>query len=1122
MALLFGTIVLGGCTNDLDSDKIGPNADGTVDCIVIPFASAQDDIVVQTRAQNLDDLNENRVRNLYVFLFDGKGNKVYAKYFDSSNKVTNVDASEDDCWSVVNTSKTSDNRTQGEIKIHTTANEAETYKLYAITNLDSSFVDISSDRLSQIQTETELLRTKGTMLQQTVSRSGYLQMSGSLLNVHIDTHGEITDGTNPVTLHLFHMDAKVQVTLKQGTAVKSLTNASIQVINLPRVGYVWSPYSYTGENYDTTTTGLDAVTSVADTFDGPKAGFDNISQKTIGGVPYTTCEAWFYMLESRQTPKKAIPMTCPDAGWENFDSEKINYNPYFERARQTKDTSMSPLEPGYGLNVLDANGDRDFVYANNLSPYMLVKCSIAMDLIDDAAGQELGGDVTYIIPLGDAGSSASPVEAKVNNFNTNRNTFYHYTITVNGVHNIRVEVDARAEAISSGGFQPEENQPGALGQVVVAKEEIAICDCHYESRTLTFHANNVSQNLTWHVNTPFGEGGPEVDIDGNDIIPPGLDYEWVTFRVNKLASGKNVDDDDVDKAADDYRYSVNRQKYEPGKTMNVSELVKYMKEQQKIYSTEDPDNPATWTSDFDNGKMVDVDDIDGDGNTTEIVDDPHKRKICVTAYINEFYYDYNPLNPIEDIPADFWKQYVNWPTDRYMYILSESNLSRDQESRATGSVVTIQQHPIQSIFDTNPSNTTFSTAWGLEITDEDEGKLNKKYTSESDSPDRGNDDKYNGRLNTMKEWGLVNKAGTTYNTSASWSTYLKEEVPNNLPQLNDAYKYIRYSCMNRNRDNDGDNKIDQDEVRWYMAAIKQLTGIAVGRDVLLPESRLYKRTSEDKILDDPNKWRQHVVSSTMFDDNSNQPTVIWGEEITSISDLANSTNYGSHGSYTFNTWSVRCVRNLGTKNETLDAGYVLTEEPDDYIDVKTDGKTHQVTCVRINPQALRAQQDTELVFCDENGEQARLSKRFYISADVISSLPSLPAGYNLDHDFLNHNQWIEDVGSSGPTSSGGTGHCPEGYRIPNMLELTIIFNYADDLNKQLQDLGKPTITWSENHYFSRNYYSFGMYGAYKKTSEAAKPGWMVGDKTITIQNSISKVRCVRDASVEELQAEGLL
>jgi hypothetical protein len=49
-----------------------------------------------------------------------------------------------------------------------------------------------------------------------------------------------------------------------------------------------------------------------------------------------------------------------------------------------------------------------------------------------------------------------------------------------------------------------------------------------------------------------------------------------------------------------------------------------------------------------------------------------------------------------------------------------------------------------------------------------------------------------------------------------------------------------------------------------------------------------------------------------------------------------------------------------------------------------------------------------------------------------------------------------------------------------------------------------------------------MMGEYKKNSEAGKPGWMAGDNTITIQNDIKRVRCVRDASVDELRAEGLL
>ena len=844
---------------------------------------------------------------------------------------------------------------------------------------------------------------------------------------------------------------------------------------------------------------------MADTFDGPESGFDKVLQETNGGITTNTYDAWFYMLESRQTPKKAIPMTCPDAGWEDYDSEKTNYNPYFERARQTKELGSGPLSPGYGTNVVDANGDRDFVYANKLSPYMLIKCSIAMDLVDDAAGQELGGDVTYIIPLGDAGTSATPTEAKVNNFNTNRNTFYHYTITVNGVHNIRVEVDARQTELSSDeNFQMEENQPGAMGQVVVAKEEIAICDCHYVSKTITFHAKNVSQNLTWHVNTPFGEGGPEVDIDGNDIIPPGLDYEWVHFRVNqKTSSGAYYSDQRRAYTNAPYDPETN-----PDGIMNVSQLVKYMKQQKAIYDTEDPAAPETWSSDFDNGMMVTY---DAEGNVSGEVSDPEGRKICVTAFVNEFYYDYNPLNPLEPIPADFWKQYVNWPTDRYMYILSESNLSRDQESRATGSVVTIQQHPIQSIYDTTPSNTTFSTAWGLEQTDEFADKW--PYWSSTRGGSRGNTSKDNGRLNTMKEWELVNSGGTTY-TPANWDTYMDFEVRNDLPQLHEEYQYLRYSCMTRNRDNDGDGVIDHDEVRWYMAALNQLFGMTIGSDVINFESRLYNRTPATEAL---YGYRQHVASSTASGSSaSNNPTVLWAEQLSSTSSMTNSQSWTNKGvaANKVTKWTIRCLRNLGTTAETIanPTSTDLQELPEDYIAI--DEGNLSITCVRLNPKVLRAQQEQELVFSDEYSEQCRLPKRFYIAPSQVASLPSV-SGYDLGHEVLNRNQQIEDVGSS-----VDAGYCPEGYRMPNLRELTMMANYFPD--------------YVNSGAFCRTYYSLGILGSQKdvdvNNDDGDKAGWTArnsgGEAYVQMvpggYGTIGVPRCVRDASVEELQAEGLL
>lgn len=46
--------------------------------------------------------------------------------------------------------------------------------------------------------------------------------------------------------------------------------------------------------------------------------------------------------------------------------------------------------------------------------------------------------------------------------------------------------------------------------------------------------------------------------------------------------------------------------------------------------------------------------------------------------------------------------------------------------------------------------------------------------------------------------------------------------------LPSEYNYLQYSCLTRNRDNNGNGIIDADEIRWYMPAIKQLVGLWMG------------------------------------------------------------------------------------------------------------------------------------------------------------------------------------------------------------------------------------------------------------------------------------------------------
>ena len=485
-------------------------------------------------------------------------------------------------------------------------------------------------------------------------------------------------------------------------------------------------------------------------------------------------------------------------------------------------------------------------------------------------------------------------------------------------------------------------------------------------------------------------------------------------------------------------------------------------------------------------------------------------------FVDEFYYDYDPRDPGAEIkPEDcFWKNFVNSPSDRYMYILSNSNVSRDKESRSTGSVITIQQRPIQSIFDTSLSNTGVQTAWGVERTDEyanlwsyNEPALSGPSEEPTTSPseNRGNTDQDNGRLNSIKEWGLF-VDNNTIKPGVEWSKYVDWDVTNDLPMLHEEVQTLRYSCLTRNRDNNGNGFIDQDEIRWYTAAIRQLIGMTIGQGLLKFDSRIYHRSSEERKSEDNSVWRQHVISSTAYNGNSNNPTVVWGEEFCSTGDLYGSWRWSNTGGKDGRVyqWTIRCLRNLGTTNETKTSGYNLTQKPDSYIAYNTDEKS--ITCVRLNEKALRDQSSIELPFSDENREVNRLSKKFYISSTTVESLPTLPAEYNSSYSWVNHNNFITDKGGS-----VNSGHCPDGYRLPNQNELVMMLYYFPDYVSD----GIP---------FCRTYYSFGVLGEVGVAKEP-KAGWGIQSGNVFMLDSNYNVgipRCVRDATIDELAADGLL
>ena len=1039
--------------------------------LYLKFGSAPN-VEISTKA-TLKAESENRIMNLYVFVFDKDGHKIHSKWYselERTNSVGELDVIEEG-WYRENSSE-ADQPSTGVIKIKSPSGSG--FKIYVFANIDGDMVKISSEMLSHnINTEDDINNFQIYINQETTSRNGYFPMSGSISGVTVRDGEGITIGGGVSGLSLRRMDAKIKFTFKTGTrpdengqVIQSFEPKGWRVFNIPKTAFLMEGNEDACSVDPNTPTG-DYSQYASLFFDSEWANFEEFQDQNTSSFS-------FYMMENRQTPKNS------------------SFTNYQDRSRQKK--TATGLNEVQAVEYTSLSGKtstksmRIFQNANDFSTYVLVSAKVIMKLTGSEAGQTLGGDVLYLIHLGDWNSTIHNGSSEhwnddeysnVANFQTRRNTSYNYTVTVNSVNNIRIEVET-----SDG--ENIENQPGASGQITIAKEEIAICDAHYEAKTMTFSAKNffegttaTADDLTWRVSTPFGEGSPSIGHDGEDI-PAGLDYKWVHFRLNKKdASTKFYKDirrrytnrvfaesstfrSAADNMESDGSGDPGLEGYHNDGVMDIIDMVKYIKTQVKRYASwlENGGNYADYKCDFDSENLNDA-------------------KICVTVFVDEYYYDKDPI--FGGSSPTLWKRFVN-KEERAMHILCNSNTSKDLESRATGSVITIQQKPIKSIYNTDESYTRLQNAWGLESVDEYADKVSTYNQNESSlNGSSKNNDEFNGLANSVCEWGLASGEAsniTTIKNNIRWDKYLSFEVGNELPQLRDGYESLRYICMSRNRDNNGNGVIDRDEIRWYLASVKQLIGMYVGDGVLESSVRIYNRSTADRNSDDPARWRQHVISSTKYLGGS-EPTIIWGEEGISTGDISGSLAEGN------TKFTVRCVRNLGIANDAP-----INKTPDDYIQYsKNADGSYTFECTHINESALRYYSSRELDYEDERATANCLYKKF----------ETAPADQSWTSGAVSFKTLNDEVSKYG--SSVYAGYCPDGYRLPSQTELAVMRYYMN-------------LTGT---YPSRTFWSFGVEALGGSGKDGGnKYGFCThaGNITLWAAATFSTARCVRDVRVE--------
>lgn len=409
----------------------------------------------------------------------------------------------------------------------------------------------------------------------------------------------------------------------------------------------------------------------------------------------------------------------------------------------------------------------------------------------------------------------------------NTNRNTHYTYTVTINGANSIEVEVDDD---------KEIEPGTEGEVIVANNIITL-DCHYGVEIVNFQADQISEQLTWYVKTVFSEGMAETNPK---------DYQWIKFRLNNQNGGYYKDDirqvypgpaTYTNEEIKNLNYQITSDKL-----VNVDQLVELLKANKNIYTTSGNNQSGTL---FDRG-----------------------LNITFTAFIDENYYMQDPEGKITS--TYLWKVFVNKP-ERIMHILSRTKYSTDRESIKHTAVTSFIQKSIQTMYNVNIGD-ELQTAWGTECIQETEKRpfWNKEHNSDPTYTDTRN-----GRANTIKLW-----------KGADWS-YLDPATN----RMKDAYNYARYNCMQRNRDLNGNGEIDPDEVRWYMAAIDQLSDLWIGENSFDAEARLFKGSTweEDWYVSStvPKRYEVGWINKSQWDD----PIVLWSSEGSSIGEMSKTTNY---------------------------------------------------------------------------------------------------------------------------------------------------------------------------------------------------------------------------------------
>lgn len=1026
---------------------------------------------VYTKA-GLSVLAENRVTELYVLLFNEQRKLVHRKsYFvGGGDKPARYDAQ-----IISYTGKKSED---GGASMGIIPGFFDDYKgnlqslqgqftFYAVANYNGTM----EEQLKNLREESELQGMTVTFATRgNVFRTNFLMVATEKnvrFNAKDDGNGGVTVERIGVTLRLRRVDAKVsfRVTVDiPGARDVAFEDMIYRVHNVPNVTYLIERQKGAGNDassWDASVTGNDYSCMMDETYDT----FDSTYTDRVGG------EFAFYLRETRLAPKQRI-----------MSEDKGDRSSLYALREAWDNENVSGKTPVHG-------GGRTYTYAPEYGTFVEISGNLSYSRINENGQEEqVDGDVTYIIHLGETGNDPDDEEA-VNNYDVRRNVRYIYNVNIKGINDMEVEVT-----------EQDELRPGVEGDLVISTNRKVEMDAHYGRVLLTLDKNNLKE-AGWSAVTPLGtiEYNPKTGM-----INAPYDYKWVLFAINRQFDPDN-DGSRMVKFPGIQAYDGGVQFFGSDKD-NLTEAI--ANDVGNSFENGQTFKRSLSTTNYYASRINNLDDDACLRDINQLIhylkqeleDNPESKifegdHVYITAFVDEFTYIYDPrqedyIHPGKSVSEVagynqddaarrllLWKEYTN-VGDRTLNILPMTNISYspDKNTSITNAYITLSQKSIKTIYDTG--DTGPDDAWGLEVVNET-GNLEIPsnitiYGSRENSIS-------NGRGNFMNFW--VNDGNNQI--VLYWTDIMTtDQRIENAEGLKQDYRDALHACITRNRDLNGNNRIDEDEIYWYLASEAQLSGLFIGQPSLSQDAWLYQGDGSEY---------NHVVSSTssnMWDRGSYR--ILWAEEGASWGPVS--------GDGKVTAYDYRCVRNLGidiADMERFPAHYASVEQGSD------NGEAYYTVDVGyLNDRALRSAPDDgiNLPLDHERSQNNRPYAKFDVRKEVVYNGPL----WLEMRDMLLRNE----------------NPCPEGWRVPNQREMLIMMSTLTD------EFG-VAVDWTGNYGIATTF-SFngtGLYSPQPGTVRDERWGFLTEATNLVLYNPYDpykesdnagdsnkklKFRCVKD------------